>query len=454
MGANNSRRRVSFESDENDNITVVKGIRLSENVINRMREPIAPLLPPSLPQVPPPVAAPSSLLIPVPPLRPPFDPITSLPPIEPIALPPQPPAPVTEVVAPPPPPMEQVAAPTIIDMVIPPPTLAALKPAASPPPPASVEQPTVKPIAPPPPPAEFIAPTPCEPIAPPPQPPVEAFAPPPAPVPVEVVGPPLPPPTPEPEPVAVAPPAAHAVDEEKLRKKITEDLQKCLLKERVKAEQELQAWLEEEKVHAASFAEAEAQASVKDEVGRILELERATTHNTLTQAVMREKVSAEDERLRTQLYAKQLELRDQELKKQDAFYREQVARLEDRSAQFYKLSTENYHKAADGINAKFKSYTETQPKTPNCKQCRCRSTVARKNSLGRNLERNQALMGGQSSSGCAYNRTWPFKARFFFKMFIDDQQGEIIITVVEECATGQYLRSKCHLAFHSRAFRG
>ncbi|XP_064877523.1 coiled-coil-helix-coiled-coil-helix domain containing 3a isoform X6 [Oncorhynchus nerka] len=258
MGANNSRRRVSFESDENDNITVVKGIRLSENVINRMREPIAPLLPPSLPQVPPPVAAPSSLLIPVSPLRPPFDPITSLPPIEPITLPPQPPAPVTEVVAPPPPPMEQVAAPTIIDMVIPPPTLAALKPVASPPPPASVEQP-----------------------------PVEAFAPPPA---------------PEPEPVAVAPPAAHAVDEEELRKKITEDLQKGLLKERVKAEQELQAWLEEEKVHAASFAEAEAQASVKDEVGRILELERATTHNTLTQAVMREKVSAEDERLRTQLY--------------------------------------------------------------------------------------------------------------------------------------------------------
>ncbi|XP_064877524.1 coiled-coil-helix-coiled-coil-helix domain containing 3a isoform X7 [Oncorhynchus nerka] len=240
MGANNSRRRVSFESDENDNITVVKGIRLSENVINRMREPIAPLLPPSLPQVPPPVAAPSSLLIPVSPLRPPFDPITSLPPIEPITLPPQPPAPVTEVVAPPPPPMEQ--------------------------------------------------------------PPVEAFAPPPAPEPVEVVGPPLPPPTPEPEPVAVAPPAAHAVDEEELRKKITEDLQKGLLKERVKAEQELQAWLEEEKVHAASFAEAEAQASVKDEVGRILELERATTHNTLTQAVMREKVSAEDERLRTQLY--------------------------------------------------------------------------------------------------------------------------------------------------------
>ena len=38
--------------------------------------------------------------------------------------------------------------------------------------------------------------------------------------------------------------------------------------------------------------------------------------------------------------------------------------------------------------------------------------------------------------------------------FIDDLQGQIIITVVIEGATGQCLRSKCQLAFHSRAFRG
>lgn len=30
MGANNSTRRVSFESDENENITVVKGIRVCD----------------------------------------------------------------------------------------------------------------------------------------------------------------------------------------------------------------------------------------------------------------------------------------------------------------------------------------------------------------------------------------------------------------------------------------
>ena len=38
--------------------------------------------------------------------------------------------------------------------------------------------------------------------------------------------------------------------------------------------------------------------------------------------------------------------------------------------------------------------------------------------------------------------------------FIDDQQGQIIIiTVVVDGAEVQHLRSKCQLAFHSRAFR-
>ncbi|XP_053465541.1 MICOS complex subunit MIC19 [Nycticebus coucang] len=38
MGGTASTRRVTFEADENENITVVKGIRLSENVIDRMKE--------------------------------------------------------------------------------------------------------------------------------------------------------------------------------------------------------------------------------------------------------------------------------------------------------------------------------------------------------------------------------------------------------------------------------
>lgn len=298
MGANNSTRRVSFESDENENITVVKGIRLSENVINRMREPVAPPKRERAPTPPPSLAStytPSPLLPPVPS---PFDPITSTPPpppvVEPFASPaPPPPAPsATETVAAPPPPPPQ------------PPT----------------EQPPAEPV-------------------------------PPAPVPEPVVAPEpslVPPPPP--------PPPAPVVDEEALRKKITDELYKSLEQDRAKAEQELQAWLESEKARSAAKAQAEAQSQVQDEVSKILSVERAVAKESLQQAIIRERLATEDEKHRAQLLAKQLEAREADLKKQDAFYREQVARLEERSSQFYKVTTENYHKAADQVNAKFKRY--------------------------------------------------------------------------------------------------
>ncbi|XP_068809551.1 MICOS complex subunit MIC19 isoform X1 [Struthio camelus] len=41
-GGGSSTRRVTFEADENENITVVKGVRLSENVVDRMKEPSSP----------------------------------------------------------------------------------------------------------------------------------------------------------------------------------------------------------------------------------------------------------------------------------------------------------------------------------------------------------------------------------------------------------------------------
>nr|XP_060632398.1 MICOS complex subunit MIC19 isoform X1 [Anolis sagrei ordinatus] len=41
-GGGSAPRRVTFEADENENITVVKGVRLSENVIERMKEPSSP----------------------------------------------------------------------------------------------------------------------------------------------------------------------------------------------------------------------------------------------------------------------------------------------------------------------------------------------------------------------------------------------------------------------------
>ncbi|XP_033930810.1 coiled-coil-helix-coiled-coil-helix domain containing 3a isoform X1 [Pseudochaenichthys georgianus] len=461
MGANNSTRRVSFESDENENVSVVKGIRLSENVINRMREPEAPpkappkVLPaPSSPPSMTPTITPSPFIRPVPPI---FAHITPLPPlpslVAPVAPPPAPST--TETVAAPPPPAktptEQVAAPTIIDMVLPTSSVPApaFEPVAAPPPPApaAVVEPVmlppatpiatqilapcpvpaevevITPLAPPnlsiessppainesiaicpslieaiaapyvalapPPPVKteptiappvpeleplssppvsepvtilpqtaepFAAPplpeftAPCEPVAPPPQPPVEPASPVPEPVVV-------------PEVILIPPPAAAAappVDEVALRKTITDELHKDMEQDRAKAEQELQAWVETEKARAAAHAQDDAQSQVQGEVSRILCVERAAGEGSIQQAVIRERIATEDERLRAQLFAKQLGAREADLKKQDAFYREQVARLEERSAQFYKVTTENYHKAADQVNSKFRRY-ETYP---------------------------------------------------------------------------------------------
>ncbi|XP_077450354.1 coiled-coil-helix-coiled-coil-helix domain containing 3a isoform X2 [Stigmatopora argus] len=359
MGANNSTRRVSFESDENDNITVVKGIRLSENVINRMREPSKAPHPKPVP--------------------PPFDPIPSFPP------PPSPPAPPQETVAPPPPQPVQVEAPTIIDMVLPSASLPAdvspaFEPSTAPPPfvepvtttfPSPSDPPACTPL---PASVDSVAPL-SEPLSPlaflpsesdslsclPASEPV-AILPPPSPQP-QVTVPPPPPPPPQlaaksesTVPVPEASPIAPTIDEEAVKKRISDELSEGLEKQRVKAERDLQAWLEAEKSRASAQSQADAKRHVEDEVTRILSAERAAAEGSIHQAVIRERIASEDEKLRVQRYAKQLEAKEADLSKQDAFYREQVARLEEKSAEFYKVTTENYHKAADQVNAKFKRY--------------------------------------------------------------------------------------------------
>lgn len=222
MGGNSSTRRVSFETDDNENVTVVKGVRLSDNVINRMREPSKPQF------------------------------------------------------------------------------------GSSPQPQAKVEPlPNVAPIRP-------------------------AFDP---------RGPGA--------PAAPPPASAPVVDESELRRKITEEVQKGLEEERSKKQYEINQWLEKDRAWVKAQAYADSQAHVQEEVSRILASERAAALD---------RVTADEERLRTKLLAKQLEERDQQLRKQDAFYREQLNKLEERSTQFYKASNENCHKAADEVNAKFRRY--------------------------------------------------------------------------------------------------
>ena len=84
--------------------------------------------------------------------------------------------------------------------------------------------------------------------------------------------------------------------------------------------------------------------------------------------------------------------------------------------------------------------------------------MAKKNSLERQERRNKPRE--EPGSGGWPVLFWLCRVEIItvhgqdVQMFIDDQQGQIIIiTVVLEGATGQHLRSKYQLAFHSRSFR-
>uniref|UniRef100_A0A8B9I448 Coiled-coil-helix-coiled-coil-helix domain containing 3 n=2 Tax=Anseriformes TaxID=8826 RepID=A0A8B9I448_9AVES len=135
------------------------------------------------------------------------------------------------------------------------------------------------------------------------------------------------------------------VNDEELKKRIAEEL----ALERARRDSEAQKRrLKQE------------QAYVRDEFGKILERERISSNEHLTRAILRERAATEEERQKAQRFAKQLEEKDRELKKHDAYYKEQLARLEERSAQFYKVTTEQYQKAADEVSARFKRY-ESHP---------------------------------------------------------------------------------------------
>ncbi|KAM9310969.1 MICOS complex subunit MIC19 [Gastrophryne carolinensis] len=202
MGGSGSTRRVSFEADENDNITVVKGIRLSDNVINRMREPTPSVSRPQTPTLSPPG-----------------------------------------------------------------------------------KYPTEQPVTP-----------------------------------------------------------GYAVNEEELRRKIAEEL----ALEQARREAENQKRFDR------------GNLVMQDEIGKALERERNASTEQLTRAVLREKAATEDEKLKAKAFARKLEEKERELKRQDEYYKEQLARLEERSAQFYKVTTEQYQEAANTVEARFKRY-ESHP---------------------------------------------------------------------------------------------
>lgn len=139
-------------------------------------------------------------------------------------------------------------------------------------------------------------------------------------------------------------PVQPIVTDEEARRQISEEL----AQERARQDLNLQKRLEHDKRY------------VHDEISKILQRERDAASDSLIKAVLRERTLTEEERVKAKHATKQLKEKEKELQKLDAYYKEQVTRLEDRSAQFYKLTTEQYQKAVSEVESKFKKY-ESRP---------------------------------------------------------------------------------------------
>ncbi|XP_074171456.1 MICOS complex subunit MIC19 isoform X6 [Rhinolophus sinicus] len=130
------------------------------------------------------------------------------------------------------------------------------------------------------------------------------------------------------------------------------------------SDEELKRRVAEELALEQAKKEFENQKRLKQ--GKEVDRDRALANEQLTRAILRERISSEEERSKAKLLAKQLEEKNRMLKKQDTFYKEQLARLEERSSEFYKVTTEQYQKAAEEVEAKFKACLRREDKINLC----------------------------------------------------------------------------------------
>ncbi|NXH82836.1 MIC19 protein, partial [Edolisoma coerulescens] len=113
------------------------------------------------------------------------------------------------------------------------------------------------------------------------------------------------------------PRGSGAVNDEELKKRIAEEL-------------------------ALERARRDSEAQKRRLFGKLLERERISSNEHLTRAILRERAATEEERQKAQRFARQLEEKDRELKKHDAYYKEQLARLEERVKPFFSLPMESF----------------------------------------------------------------------------------------------------------------
>ncbi|XP_041801602.1 MICOS complex subunit mic25a isoform X2 [Chelmon rostratus] len=111
---------------------------------------------------------------------------------------------------------------------------------------------------------------------------------------------------------------------------------------------------------SASYAEEEQkryerqQTILKEELAKMAQRESDAARE-MTKAMSRERLHTRQEAKKAKQLAQQLQKKDAQLKALDAFYKEQLAQLEQRNLERYKQSKEQFHQAASETEANVRS---------------------------------------------------------------------------------------------------
>ncbi|XP_033066808.1 MICOS complex subunit MIC25 isoform X2 [Trachypithecus francoisi] len=93
-------------------------------------------------------------------------------------------------------------------------------------------------------------------------------------------------------------------------------------------------------------------AAVQDKLFQVAKREReaATKHSKASLPMGEDSISHEEQKS-VRLQARELESREAELRRRDTFYKEQLGRIERKSAEMYKLSSQQFHEAASKMES-------------------------------------------------------------------------------------------------------
>ncbi|XP_029457186.1 MICOS complex subunit MIC25 isoform X2 [Rhinatrema bivittatum] len=96
------------------------------------------------------------------------------------------------------------------------------------------------------------------------------------------------------------------------------------------------------------------QAIIQDELVRLAKRELEAAEEKVNLSILRERTYTKEERQKAAQLVKELECKEAELKRLDAFHKEQLARIEKKNAEIYKLTSEQFHTAATNAELRIK----------------------------------------------------------------------------------------------------